>query len=453
MQVSGSAPFRLPGLPSTFRAVSSEPADRFVASVSDEGPVDPAQLRELFRSDLSAIEVWRAKVPEGSQAPPAVGPDGRVAIVHGSGLSLLRADGTLQKEILQESLQTRGRPAFDSEGRVYVSGDLTPGLRAYSAQGDPLWETSRDEGHYTSKVGPVVSGDRIFFAEATGVLKVFGVDGKLGDSVDTESEFLVAAHLHGLCTDDRGRAWVVGDRGQLRVVEQGRVTWSTPRNDLARAARLGTNVAQRGDSFFYCDRQGHLRKLSADGSTRWRFSHWHKQPIHQLSEDERKVAERLNVDYGFGTTPVFSPDGKTVYVGRRESFGLPEPSLTALSAETGEHRWTVPLGTRDWVGPENVQVDEDGFIYVGDDYGERIQCLSPEGQVQWTFATRSRTGRLGLTLDGDRLIVSTGSGWIHALSRDALQQRVAAARSQEAPVIWVDDEVIQVGDFGVEVRS
>ncbi|MBI3925595.1 MAG: PQQ-binding-like beta-propeller repeat protein [Armatimonadetes bacterium] len=430
-------------------ALSSEPRDEVARGRSSE-ELKQAMIEQLFRSDLTEIELWRQRIPEGAQAPPAVGPQGQLAIVHKSGVTLLDANGTIRKSFGREYLEVNARPVFDEDGKLYVSGYLKPGLTAYSPDGEKLWEL-QEPYHYTSRVSPVLRGDRIYFAEGTGQLKVFDRTGKFQGSSDTQDSHRVGAQLYGLRVAEDGTAFTVGHEGQLSAVRNDHMLWARSGRE---GARLGSNVTFLGNGdLLYCDRQGHLQRVTSSGQPVWRFSWWDKKLFSQLGEEERTRAEGLNLHYGFGSTPVLSPDGKRVYVGRRDLFGSPEPSLTALTTE-GEHLWTVPLQLGDSVGPENVQVDSKGFLYVGGEYGNTVQCLSPEGQILWTFRSASRTGRLSLGLHRDVLYLSTESGWVHALSRDAVQRRIAEMKDEGAPpTIWVEEDRVHVGGVTLPRRK
>lgn len=442
---------------------------RSTASRPPEETVEPEDL--LFQSQQPvAVELFKVQLPPGSKAAPAVAEDGRIAVVHGEGVTVLGRGGSRQFEVRPSRPETEAQPAFGPDGTLYVCNDSRPGLQAFDRTGQLKWQTEQSY-LYTSDIGPQLEGDQVYFGEGTGELWSFSAEGKRNWSFDTRGGRMMG-DIYGLTVAD-GTAYVVADKSRLFAVKDGRALWSTPEGEHQSGVRLGTRVAVRDGSLYFCDWSGNLRKQDLSGQQDWRFAFRFMRREEAIKTEEllppkepdglldrlglllegepepsrEEALARLNTNdptTGFSTTPAFSPDGKTVYVADacRPMSGVPQ--LTAIDAESARHLWSTPLGIAS--NASDVQVDESGSVYVGSDYGRSVVCFDSEGKRRWTFKSPGERGHVGLSLDGDRIILSSESGWVHVLSSQALQER-------KPEILHLEGGDLQIGDFELDYRD
>jgi outer membrane protein assembly factor BamB len=166
------------------------------------------------------------------------------------------------------------------------------------------------------------------------------------------------------------------------------------------------------------------------------------------------------VDSAFGTTPVLSKDGDTLYVATvplHRIYSSGQPSLVALGLD-GSVKWKteLPLPQRDYVGPENVQVGDDGTIYVAGEDGGVVVAVSPEGKPLWGFMEGSYNKDFRIATRGNVTYLTTKDGSVHALKNDALKERLRHAGEKESdtiPMIVIEDDMISVGGVKLPVQK
>lgn len=404
------------------------------------GSVEPSlpRLGEILRQkETAGDELWRAQIPEGAQAPPAFGPRGELAIVTRAGLSLLSPRGQVLTNIPQEWNQVEAAPTFDAEGNVYVTGWSQPGVRSYTPTGEVRFKLG---DLYGSDASPVVQGDRLYYAEGTGWLNTLSAsDGsRQGPAVDF-SEGFMKSKVRSLESSPDGSLVLVNEVGRIVRVRDGTAVWRS--TDMA---RLETRPLQLGSDLVFCDKFGNLRRVDRDGRHVWGVS-WRDNQKFETSDEQVQTT-------GFGTTPVLSPDGRTIYVARRSLFGDGPTPLSAFDLD-GNHLWTRELPLPDAPRDHNVLTDKDGYLYVAGCYGGTILCLDPQGETQWRFQNRSQ-GQLHMAVRGDVLHVATESGWVHALQRDALRKAIEAAPTRgETPTVVIQDGAVTVGGVRLKTRK
>lgn len=452
------------------------PVSRATHRVASAGEPEPTE-EVLFQSPpAGAVELFKVQLPPGSKAAPAVAADGRIAVVHQDGVTVLGRGGSREFQVKSARPEVQAQPAFGADGTLYVCNDSRPGLQAYDRTGQLKWET--DQSYiYTSDIGPQLDGDQVFFGEGTGQLWNFDADGKRNWSFDTRGERLLG-DIHGLSVAG-GTAYVVADKSRLFAVKDGQELWSTPLGDHHSGVRLGSQVTVKDGSLYYCDWSGNLRKQNLAGEQDWRFAFRFMRREEEIPTDElippqepdglwerlgvliqgqeepsrEEALARINTNdptTGFSTTPAFSPDGKTIYVADRCRPMEGAPQLTAIDAESAKHLWSTTLSIAS--NASDVQVDDSGNIYVGSKYGNRVVCFSPDGRRQWTFQSPGERGHVGVNLDGDRLILSTESGWMHVLSSQALVER-SADPGGEPEIIHLEGGDLQIGDFELDYKD
>jgi outer membrane protein assembly factor BamB len=255
------------------------------------------------------------------------------------------------------------------------------------------------------------------------------------------TETLVGAKPRSMDLAADGGLLLVNDKGQMLRIRDGKEEWRS-RDCL----RLGTRPLPVGEDLVFCDKFGNLRRVDKQGDSVWGFSWRSNQRFTGESGEQTQTA-------GFGSTPVLSPDGKTLYVVQRQLFGDGPTPLSAFDLD-GNPLWTKELPLPVDSPEHHVQVDQDGFLFVAPNYGGTIMCLDPKGETQWQFVNRSQ-GQLHFAVRGDTLHVATESGWVHALQRDALRKELERLQDspEQIPTVVIQDGAVTVGGVRLKTRK
>lgn len=434
MQITGLGPSYSPR---PTRAVAAS-GDAFAGSAPEPGPPTQAQIGALLRNkDTVGDELWRAQIPEGAQAPPALGPNGELAVVTKEGVSLISSGGQVLTNIAQTWNEVGCSPTFDQQGNVYVTGWSQPGVRSYTPTGEVRYKLDK---LYGSDASPVVDGDTLYYAEGTGWLNILNAsDGSWKARAVEFSEGFMKSKVRSL--------ELAPDRSLVLVNEGGRILRIRDGQEVSRSAdsvRLETRPLQLGDDLVFCDKYGNLRRVDKQGQLVWGVS-WRDNQKFTSSDEQVQTT-------GFGTTPVLSPDGQTLYVAQRSLFQDGPVKFSAFDLD-GNHKWTKDLPLPDAPRDHNVQTDKDGYLYVAGCYGGTIMCLDPSGEARWRFVNRSQ-GQLHFAVHGDTLHVATESGWVHALQRDALRKEIERnAGGEKTPTVVIQDGAVTVGGVRIKTRK
>lgn len=420
------------------RASLDVPKDVLAGSV-EPGLPNQQQIGALLRNrETTGDELWRAQIPEGAQAPPALGPQGQLAVVTSAGVSLIAPDGKVLTNIEQTWNEVSCAPAFDAQGNVYVTGWSQPGVRSYTPTGEVRYKLG---DLYGSDASPVIFGDTLSYAEGTGWLNTLNTsDGTRKGPAFEFSEGFMKSKVRSLDPAPDGSLVLVNEVGRILRVRNGQEEWRS--SDLV---RLETRPLQLGDDLVFCDKYGNLRRVDRQGKLVWGVS-WRDNKKFATSDEQAQTT-------GFGTTPVLSPDGKTLYVAQRSLFGDGATPFSAFDLD-GNHLWTKELPLPDAPRDHNVQVDKDGYLFVAGRYGGTVLCLDPAGETQWRFVNRS-PGQLHFAVHGDVLHVATESGWVHALQRDALRKELerVGTEPRSTPTVVIQDGAVTVGGVRLKHRK
>lgn len=117
-----------------------------------------------------------------------------------------------------------------------------------------------------------------------------------------------------------------------------------------------------------------------------------------------------------GSYPVFSPDGKTVY-------NITFNALTALYAydvETGEQKWSyVPSTKAAGYNPPTVN-PVTGDIYFGTTAASQFYCVTPDGQLKWSFkeAGNLKSTAPAVSADGKKVYILDASGQLFSIDAE-----------------------------------
>jgi outer membrane protein assembly factor BamB len=118
------------------------------------------------------------------------------------------------------------------------------------------------------------------------------------------------------------------------------------------------------------------RALAAGGPMfRGGPSHPGRSP-HAGPDAKPKERWRFRTGGAIFSTPLVSPDGKTVYVGSHDRH------VYAVNTKDGTLRWRHATGERVWSSPA---LGQDGTLYVGSD-DDHVYALAQGGKVRWSFA-------------------------------------------------------------------
>ena len=123
-----------------------------------------------------------------------------------------------------------------------------------------------------------------------------------------------------------------------------------------------------------------------------------------------------NANNGFyASTPVFSPDGKTVYQTTSENA-----TLYALDIATGELRWSY--STSESCKFSSTVNPVTGDIYFATNIAGGCYCISPDGQLKWKFSSDAGFTECGpgaVKKDGSTFYIGDVDGTIYAIDAES----------------------------------
>lgn len=115
-----------------------------------------------------------------------------------------------------------------------------------------------------------------------------------------------------------------------------------------------------------------------------------------------------------GTCPVFSPDGKTVYIITFNKIS----NLYAFDLETGELSWVFKPATA--TGSYNMLTVNpvNGDIYYGTTTAGEFYCVKPDGELRWKFteAKSMQSAAPAVNKAGDTLYIVDNAGNLFAIN-------------------------------------
>lgn len=139
--------------------------------------------------------------------------------------------------------------------------------------------------------------------------------------------------------------------------------------------------------------------------------------------------------------PVFSPDGKVVYV---LTFNKPA-KLYAIDAVTGEQKWVfTPASSASYNGKTVNPVT--GDIYFGVSTASHFYCVSPDGSLKWentSYGAFNQTSFPAVNKDGSVVYIQDATGTVAALkTSDGSEIWKANAGAKGGGLIVNGDELI-----------
>lgn len=265
---------------------------------------------------------------------------------------------------------------------LWACGDSAtgPGEDAgpWSSLADTPWPMYRHDPHGTGRspfAGPVTApevrwlfptGSKNFSSPVLGPDGVvyFGSDdknfycvdstGTLVWKIETEQPIISAPLVRADGSVMFGTTWHFDRGGQLyRVDPEGRILWK---------ANMGSGIASsltidRSGNVYFVSEDEHLYSVTPEGAVRWKV----QAETDWISEINQTL------------TPVFSPDGETIYVAGEH--------LYALDLD-GRLRWK--FGIEAPIARDALVDAEGNVFFITSDYSVTLYSLSPHGKMRWT---------------------------------------------------------------------
>ena len=144
-----------------------------------------------------------------------------------------------------------------------------------------------------------------------------------------------------------------------------------------------------------------------------------------------------------GTCPVFSPDGKTVYI---ITFNK-TTCLYAFNVETGEKIWVYePSAVAGSYNPLTVN-PVTGDIYFGTTTAGQFYCVNANGSLKWKFdgAGSMKSAAPAVNKDGSVVFIGDGAGNIFALDAASGAKKWSAALGSAAAGLLVNGNELVAG--------
>lgn len=144
-----------------------------------------------------------------------------------------------------------------------------------------------------------------------------------------------------------------------------------------------------------------------------------------------------------GTCPVFSPDGKTVYI---ITFNK-TTCLYAFNVETGEKIWVYePSAASGSYNPLTVN-PVTGDVYFGTTTAGQFYCVNAKGDLKWKFdgAGSMKSAAPAVNKDGSVVFIGDGAGNIFALDAASGAKKWSAALGSAAAGLLVNGNELVAG--------
>ncbi len=293
---------------------------------------------------------WQFQATDAITGAPAVGRDGK--IYFGSTdrvIYALNQDGTLNWSYTTGGMIDTASPAVADDGAVYVgANDGT--VYAFNPDGSVKW---------TRALGSTIPASNSITLAADGTLYLKGGDGYLYALAPSDGSTRWRFNLNGPTTYASAAVAPDGtiyqgseDKNLYAINPNGTLKWAfAADNDIYTVPAIDA----AGNLYFAVLNTGKLFSVSAAGKLRWSYA---------------------GASLGCSSSPVLSPDGKTVY------FGGYDKKLHAVDTATGLSRWVFQLG--DEVRASSPAVDASGVVYIGC-YDACLYAINPDGTLNRTY--------------------------------------------------------------------
>lgn len=337
-------------------SAAQSPAERPAARHQFQGDAQHTG-RSPYRAPRAAPAVrWRFRARHRVYASPVLDAQDRLVVgsVEG-GLHVVDTTGVERWARLDE------HPLFSTAG---VLGDLVVVGRdggrydAFDARGTLRWTLATTEN---ADASPTVGPDDTLYLAHAGVSAV-DLQGHVRWSAATRG------HLYGAVGLTRDGATVIAADVTGEVLFLRARDGHLERRVTLPSGTWGSPLVLDDGAVVLGGRDGHLRCVAPDGTTRWDFTT--RDEIH--------------------ATPALTPSGLVV-------VGSDDAGIYALRATDGALQWRVATVSR---VRASALVDPDGFLVVGSE-DDQLYGIDAAGHVAWTVL-------LGADIDSSALLLPTG---------------------------------------------
>lgn len=217
------------------------------------------------------------------------------------------------------------------------------------------------------------------------------------------------------------------------------IRWTFPDGKILTGTEVSNGISSTGD------KQVTLTAHLGDKDKSWTID----VNIREYVVDFKDWKKTATYNGFKGTCPVFSPDGKTVYI--ITFYGT--TCLYAFNLMTGENTWVYEPSS---VGGSYNMLTVNpvtGDIYFGAAAGQ-FYCVKPDGSLKWSFdkAGSMKSAAPAVSKDGSVVYVGDNAGQIYALDAASGSQKwndPAALGSAVAAMLVNGDELVAGSTAGV----
>lgn len=397
----------------------------------------------VLDSKRSTVEEWSVKLDREIVAPPSVGEDGTLYVPTDRALIAMnpdKAEVQWQKEL--KGLAMAASPLV-TQDTVIVSTQEAPLVALSRQDGEQRWSISKEDlpAPPTGRIG-ALSKDGIVYSDGwPGNVHLIGFDGQQRWTHYTRQN---TGHHGGLSVGPDDTVYQAD--GTVTAIKDGDFVWSRGFRSYD-GLHAGTRVTATDDGILFTTGNGKIRKMDHQGNTLWEFSGESHKRLDKMSSDERQALSGGD-SFALSSTPVLSKDGSRIYAGSWDR------TLFCLDAD-GNELWSKKMQFP--VAHSGVQIGPDDTVYaVGDQEGQVYAMRPEDGSVLWTYTSDEKQTPSSLTLQGDRVILATRKGGLHALSSMGLLKALERDPGQPdapPPTIDLGDGVITVGDIELDIRD
>lgn len=397
----------------------------------------------VLNPNRSTVEEWSVKLDAEIVGPAVAGEDGTLYIPTDEALIAMDPENAEVKwEVAHQGARYMSPPALTSD-TVYVTGGVEgEPLKALRPEnGGERWHKAKDELSSTGSPLAITPQGVAYAEEWPGRFCFLDHEGNPQWSYELDP---VRAGRGGFGAAPDGTIYHVG--GNVTAVREGHKVWAKE-FPTGEGIHAGTKLAfTSANEVLYTTDSGKLRKLDPQGEIDWEFSGMFGRRVDELTAEEQKQA--LRGGFSLTSSPVLAPDESAIYAGGWDG------RLYSLDVE-GRPNWikTLPLQ----IAHSGVQIGPDGTIYLVGDQEGSVYALEPErGDLLWKYTSKEQNCPSNITISGDRVILTTHNGGLHALSKEGLM-RALKREPQEPdappPVIDIGDGFITIGDTLLGIRE
>jgi outer membrane protein assembly factor BamB len=355
-------------------AVSEDPES---SALHRGGPRQTGRSR--FRGPANARVAWRYEGAGGISAQAIVAPDGTIFVGdHARTIHAIEPDGS-------------GRWTEETFGPVWSAAALIDGVLLVGSDADVVLAFDAADGDTRWRVHAAGDADSAIVLAPDGTVRFTGGDDLYSATPAGEVQWRFRARgpfvISTPAIDSDGTAYLgSSDDYFYAVAADGRMRWEIHTgDDVASTPAIGDD----GTIYFGGDDMN-VYAITRDGERRWR----------------RDLGGHIRAPIAIGR------DGD-VLVG---VYG-PRPRVVSLDGETGEVRWSFPVGLDEATergiasGP---LVDADGNIYFGA-HDSFVYSITREGRLRWVLRVGREIDAAPVLTPEGVLIVGSDDGVVYAI--------------------------------------